>query len=255
MHVPYRERGQPQEEVGTFTVREGGMERFDKRNAQEIINYLLQLIRSESSAFSAYGQEFVAGLLREINQRIALMEQKVKASMRNALEIPHYIIVKPPQNTEFMYVQYWTTMAEYANNIRSRTEMQQHSGLSVKPGSIFLLTATREGSNKLKSGERLNAFKYGFMTRDRIVTNEDIRNFCFYELRDRISNVSVTKGFEISPSPKEGFRQTIDVVLTVLKAETTQSEEWKNICDRLKSKMQSRSGQSNNYRIILQTEK
>jgi hypothetical protein len=133
--------------------------------------------------------------------------------------------------------------------------MQQHSGLSVKPGSVFLLTATREGSNKLKSGERLNAFKYGFMTRDRIVTNEDIRNFCFYELPNRIANVSVTKGFEISPSPKEGFRQTIDVVLTVLKTEKMESEEWKSTCDRLKTKMQSRSGHSNNYRIMLQTEK
>src|SRR5688572_28614470 len=105
------------------------MERFDKRNAQEIINYLLQLLRSESSAFSAYGQEFVAALLKEMNQRIALLEQKVKASMRNILETPHYIIVKPTENTEFMYVQYWTTMAEAANNIRSGTELQQHSGL------------------------------------------------------------------------------------------------------------------------------
>jgi hypothetical protein len=252
--VPYREREQEQEDIGTFTVREGGMERFDKRNAQEIINYLLQLLRSESTAFSAYGQEFVAGLLKEMNQRIALMEQRVKGSMRNIVETPNYIIVKPPESIQFMYIQYWTTMAEAANRIRYGTEMQQHSGVSVKPGSVFLLTTTVDGSNKLKSGERLNAFKYGFMTRNRIVTNEDIRNFCLYELGSRITNVTLSKGVEISPYPKEGFRKTIDVVLTTLKTESIHNEEWKGICERLKSKLQSRSGSSNNYRILLQNE-
>jgi hypothetical protein len=252
--VPYPEREQEQEDLGTFTVREGGMERFDKRNAQDIINYLMQLLRSESSAFSAYGQEFVAVLLKEMNQRIALMEQKVKASMRNIVETPQYIIVKPADKIEFMYVQYWTTMAEAANKIRSGTELQQHSGLSVKPGSVFLLTGTVGGSNKLRSGERLNAFKYGFMTRNRIVTNEDIRNFCFYYLGTRISNVTIEKGVEISPYSKEGFRKTIDVVLTVSKNETIQNEEWTGMSERLKSKLQSRSGNSNNYRILLQGE-
>jgi hypothetical protein len=95
---PYRStpfRKIEEEETGTYTLRNGGVERFDGRNAKEFISYLLELLRSESAAFSAYGNDFIASTLREMNQRIALMEQKTRALVNSSGEIPHYIIAKP----------------------------------------------------------------------------------------------------------------------------------------------------------------
>ncbi len=178
--IPYRKPGD--EEMGTFTVRTGGLERFDSRNGREMINYLLELLRSESAAFSALGHDFIASTLREMNQFIALMEQKTSATLRDAAEVPCYIIVKPVENRELMYLEYWTTNMELANNLRSGTKLQQARGISVKPESLLLLTPTIGGKDKMRSEEKLYAFKYGLITRDRVITVEDIRNFCFYEL-------------------------------------------------------------------------
>lgn len=244
--IPFRKAGD--ENVGTFTLRTGGLERFDSRNGKEMINYLLELLRSESAAFSAFGQDFIASTLKEMNQFIALMEQKTNATIKDANEIPSYIIVKPIENRELMYLEYWTTNTELANNIRSGTRLQQGRGVSVKPDSVMLLTPAVGGKDKLKSEEKLYAFKYGLMTRDRIVTVEDIRNFCFYELGNKLGKVTVRKGLEISDNPKEGIKRTIDVALTP--AQAAQGNDWQLVCEQMKSKLQSRSGISNNYRVF-----
>ncbi len=250
--VPYRKM--EEEENGTYTLRNGGVERFDNRNARELISYLLELLRSESAAFSAYGYDFVAGTLKEMNQKISLMEMKTKGFMTNGAEIPNYIIVKPFEGQDLMYAEYWTTLAEVANNLHAGTKLQLSKGVKVKPDSIALMSTTIGGKNKLRPEERLNAFRYGLMTRNRIITKEDIRSFCFYELGQRIQKVKVARGFEMSLDSKGAFRRTIDVILTPASTDKLESGEWQVICEQLKSKLQARSGMSNYYRIMLNGE-
>lgn len=249
--VPYRKM--EEEDSGTYTLRNGGVERFDGRSARELISYLLELLRSESAAFSAYGYDFIAGTLKEMNQKISLMEQKTKGSGNNATEMPNYIIVKPFEGQDMMYAEYWTTLAEAANNLRAGTKMQLAKGVKVKQDSVTLMTTTTGGKNRLRPEERLNAFRYGIMTRNRIITKEDIRNFCFYELGSRINNVDIERGFEMSTNDKEAFRRTIDIIITPSETETLQSVEWLQLCEQLRIKLQARSGISNNYRVLIKS--
>lgn len=247
--VPYRKMDE--EESGTYTLRNGGVERFDGRNARELISYLLELLRSESSVFSAYGYDFIATTLKEMNQKISLMEQKTRGYINNAAEIPNYIIVKPFEGHDMMYAEYWTTLAEVANQLRAGTRLQQTKGVKVRQDSIVLMTTTIGGKNRLRPEEKLNAFRYGIMTRNRIITKEDIRNFCFYELGEKLSKVEVERGFEMSLHSKQAFRRTIDVILTRSENQTLENEAWQILCQQLKSKLQTRSGMSNYYRIVL----
>jgi hypothetical protein len=248
--VPYRQTTEPT--CGTFTLRQGGVERFDVRNAREQISYLLELLRSESAAFAAYGYDFIAGTLKEMNQKMALMEQKTKGYREGAAELPHYIIVKPFEGKDMMYAEYWTTLGEVANNLRAGTRLQPVRNGHIKPEALVLLTTTLGGKNRLRPEERLHAFRYGMMTRDRIITKEDIRNFCFQELGSRLRHVTIERGFEIAASSKEAFQRTIDVILTPWDTEGLQSREWQLCCEQLRSRLQSRSGMSHPYRILLQ---
>ncbi len=247
--VPFRKMNE--EETGTFTLRNGGVERFDNRNARELISYLLELLRSESAAFSSYGYDFIAGTLKEMNQKISLMEQKTKGSVGATSEIPNYIIVKPFEGHDVMYAEYWTTLAEMANNLRSGTRMQQLKGVKVKQDSLVLMTTSTGGKNRLRPEERLNAFRYGIMTRDRIITKDDIRNFCFYDLGEKISKVEIERGFEMLQHKSAAFRRTIDVKLTPSNSDRSDADTWKLLCEQLKSKLQTRSGVSNHYRVMV----
>lgn len=246
---PYRKM--EEEETGTYTLRNGGVERFDNRNAKEFISYLLELLRSESSAFSVFGQDYVSSTLKEMNQRIALMEQKTKGIATTAGELPHYILARPFEGHELMYAEYWTTLAETANNLKPGTRLQLYTKSKVRPDSVWLLSNTIGGKNRLMPEERITAFRYGLISRDRIVTREDIIAFCLHELGSNIKQVSVKKGLELSNDPRAGYRRTIDVIL---KPETDKiaAEEWQTICHQLEAKLKIRSGMSNYYRIMIQ---
>ena len=74
---------------------------------------------------------------------------------------------------------------------------------------------------------------------------------CLYELGNRISNVAVEKGYEMSAHPKQGFMRTIDITLTTNQAEKLNIDGWDVLVDNLKAKLKSRSGMSNHYRIFL----
>ena len=248
--VPYKKTDE--DEYGTYTLRNGGVERFDTRNARELIGYLLELLRSESAAFSSYGYDFMATTLKEMNQKISLMEQKTKGYINNTVEIPNYIIVKPFEGFDMMYVKYWTTLAETANYIRVNAKLQFTKGVRVKADSIVLLSTTTGGKNRLHAENRLQAFRYGLMTRNRIITKEDIRNFCFYDLGDKISTVKIEKGFELSAYPKEAFKKTINIILVPSDNDEMDIETWDTLCEQLKSKLEMRSGVSNNYKIVLE---
>ena len=248
--VPY---GKTEEEkTGTFMLRKGGVERFDERNARDLIGLLLELLRNESAAFAAYGYDFIATTLKEMNQKISLMEQKTRGYLDSTDEIPNYIIVKPFANKDMMYAEYWSTLAGAANGIRAGTKMQQVKGVKVKQDPILLLTTTTGGKARLRPEERLTAFRYGIMTRNRIITKEDIRAFCFFELGNRIQKVAIERGFALSVHEKEAFIRTIDVLLTPAETEVLNSKEWQVLCEQLRSKLQSRSGVSNNYRVLIQ---
>ena len=213
--------------------------------------YLLELLRSESAAFSAHGNDFIASTLREMDQRIALMEQKTKSVANITSEVPHYIIAKPYEGCDMMYVEYWTTSAEAANLLRSGSRLQEYDGSKIRSESLFLITTSGGGKNRLKPEERVKAFRYGLMTRNRIVTKEDIRNLCFYELGNQVSKIDVERGFEMPASPKQSFLRTIDVTITATASERLNAEAWDVLLDHLKAKLKSRSGMSNHYRLFL----
>ena len=247
--TPFRKM--EEEETGTYTLRSGGVERFDGRNAKEFISYLLELLRSESAAFSAHGNDFIASTLREMDQRIALMEQKTKSIANSTSEVPHYIIAKPYEGCEMMYAEYWTTNAETANLLRSGTRLQEYNSSKMRSDSVFLITTSGGGKNRLKPEDRVTAFRYGLMTRNRIVTKEDIRNLCFYELGNRISKVDIERGFEMPSHPKQSFLRTIDITIRATPSEKLNTEAWEILFDHLKTKLKSRSGMSNHYRLFL----
>lgn len=243
-------RKQENEDIGTFTIRNGGVERFDSRNAKEFISYLLETLRNESVAFSAFGLDNISTPIKEISQRIALIELKTNSMANNAVEVPNYIIVKPLEGKLLMYVEYWSTLAEIANNIRSGSRLQLFTGTKVKPESLLLLTSTVGGKSRLRPEDRLNAFKYGMMTRNRIITKEDIRSFCHYELGSSLKKVVIEKGYEMSPDSQQGFNRTIDVIIYPATQSVQSTEDWQILCEQLKLKLQTRSGMSNNYRVI-----
>jgi hypothetical protein len=236
---------------GSFSIRYGGSERFDNRNAKEIVDYLFELLRDEKASFSAYGSDFLNSSLKELEQNISVIEQKTKAQLSSIKELLNYIIVKPLNNADIMFLEFWTTNAEIGNQIRSGSRLQSFENSKMIPESIFLLSNTQGGRSRLNATNRVQAFKYGLTTGNRIVTQSDVINFCSYELGNKIKGVKLAKGLMVAQNPKEGFIKTTDILITPANQHELTKEEWKSILELTQSKLENRSIMNIHYRLML----
>lgn len=246
--IPYTQANQSFE--GSYSIRNGGAERFDSRNAQQLIEYLFELLRDEKAAFASYGTDFLNNILKTLEQNLALIEKKSRLA-ENGSELLNYLIVKPSEKATMLYLQYWTTLADTANNIRRGTRLQQFEMLKIKQDSLRLMTGTIGGRDRLGATDRIQAYKYGLTTKDRIVTQADLVSFCYYELGNKITDVKIGKGLEVSSNPKEGFKKTVDIFLKPAGNNRLSADDWDTLLSLLQSKLSSRSVINSNYRLFV----
>ncbi|MDI3567733.1 hypothetical protein OWC48_46270, partial [Bradyrhizobium sp. Arg816] len=92
----------------------------------------------------------------------------------------------------------------------------------------------------------------GLTTKDRIVTQADLTNFCQYELGTKLKSIRISKGVSISPNPKEGFKKTTDIYLKPHEESKLSTNEWDTLLSLLQSKLESRSIINYNYRLFIE---
>src|SRR6185503_3905228 len=116
------------EAAGTYLLRDISAARFDQRSARDYIYYMIELLRDESAVFSGIGREFVATLIKDLNQNIALLEQKVKLSGSKSSGAKAYLILTPFTPGDNVYISYYSTNGELANKLRVGTKLSCYAG-------------------------------------------------------------------------------------------------------------------------------
>ncbi len=203
-------------ENGTYIIRHGGVGRFDSRNAAEIISYLLELLRDESAAFSIIGADMISSELKELNQTITRLEQRLERSNIVKKEIS-YLLLKAHPDNETLFVEFWTTNGTFANKIKSGKKLFSYDGSDLWPDSLITITSTVGGREELNSEERVNAYRKALLSRGRVVTNEDIKALCVEHFGKLLKSVEIKKGLQTGKSTNSGFIQTLDIYITLTK--------------------------------------
>lgn len=203
-------------ENGTFIIRHGGVGRFDSRNAAEIVSYLLELLRDESAAFSIIGADMISSDLKELNQTITRLEQRLDESNVVKKEIS-YLLLKAHPDDETLFVEFWTTNGKFANNIKSGEKLFVYDGSDLWTDSVSFITPTVGGRENMDTEERVNAYRKALLSHGRVVTKEDIKALCFEHFGNLLKKVEIKKGLQTGESTDSGFIQTLDIFLTLTK--------------------------------------
>lgn len=207
-------------------LRSGGVGRFDERDAASLIAQVLQLLRDESAAFSRLGRDFVAGEVKQLQQIVNRLEQQMR--QKNWLtERTPYLLIRSRRQEEFrhLFVKYWAVNGRQANDIKAGTPLMPYRSGALDHNRIVLLTATRGGRDRLMTADAITAYKSAVLSRDRVMSMEDVRLFCMRELGQRVSSVDVQKGVMVSLDETEGFVKTIDVIIRLHKKDYREARE------------------------------
>jgi hypothetical protein len=244
--LPFKEDNSPSIS-GTYIVKRGGAERFDSRDAREYISNLIDIVREENASFAMLGNGFVDEFVSKINDQILLIQNKLSTVGASNKDLTSYMVIDAGDVGETMYVDYWVTNGEYANNIKSGKKLRS-TNAGIKADTIISLTPSRGG--RKSQTQAMDTYKYILTSRDRIYTDEDIVNFCFACLGDVITSASVKKGVYASPRPKEGLIRSIDVFIT-LKSHLVHFSSGQEIADRFLNLLKEKSPETYNYRVFI----
>ncbi len=222
---------------GELLIRTEGMGRFDSRSASQFLAQLLELLRDESASFSIFGKDALSREIKNLNQLISRLEQRV-----DSVKTPHnvtYLLLKSHEEQDTLFLDFHTTNGAEANDIRAGSLMKPFVGSEMK-GGIKLLTSTIGGRDGLDYEGRINAYRSALLSRNKVVTREDVRVRCLHHFGNRISDVTIEKGYTESLSLKGGFVRTMDLHLRPASTAVPENE-WQQLCRDLSVTLQEES--------------
>ena len=245
------------EESFSLLLRNGGVGRWDERDAGSIVDYLLQLLRDESAAFSTLGNDFMNSEMRQLQQTINKLEQRLSARQLRREQTPYLVIRHDGKgSSKNIFIKYWSTAGEGGNKIKAGSILRQYKDGGIGNNQVVLVTTTQGGRDRLDTADSVLAYKSALLSRDRLITPEDIKAFCHYQLgQQRVKKIVVTKGILIHPDQQQGFVRTIDVIIDLERQTYEDMLEkgeivfWK---DKLKQLLEERSTALLPFRVSLQ---
>jgi hypothetical protein len=196
------------------------------------------------------GEDFLSSQILELNQNIARLEQRVKKQSEYKSSNP-FIVLNAISPGETLFIEYWSSQGQGANNLPSGNKVTLFSGSYLDNNSTWLMTTTRGGQEKPRGEEKTSLLRKGLLSRDRIVTMEDIRAACQAALTDKARDIRVRKVFETSTMPSVGFVRTILVEIVPEDIRANSEEEWMFICEDLRLSLESRSAANWPFKIIV----
>lgn len=204
----------------------GGVERFNEKNAVATVEGLIQQLRDESTAYSNIGNDFLNTELTSLQQSLNKLEQQITEKQLLKGETPYLIIAdKVKMGTSNIYVKYWTTNGEDGNNIKAGTTLSLYKNADVQSNSVRLITNAEGGRDNLSKSDKVLAYKSALLSKEKLVTEEDIASFCRLRLALRDVRIEVKRGFKVQEKANGGFIKTIDVTVYLNRTEKSFLEE------------------------------
>ncbi|MCT6869883.1 MAG: type VI secretion system baseplate subunit TssF [Apibacter sp.] len=244
-------------DIGDATLRHTGVTRFDERNASELIQYLIELLKDESASFTVIGGDFIDGTIKEINKSIATLEQHIKEKKFTKSNFP-YAIIRPKStavknDNDFFTVSYWVTNGDEANDLKVGTHLDCIGTSDFKQDTIMFINTTVGGKSRMDTKSKIDSYREALLTRGRIVTFADIKTFCQNHFKFTIKGIEIKKGTKIDSSTNKGFVRTIDIILERNLATEYQISdfEWQYLCDNMLYKLDKSSSNIYPYRLII----
>jgi len=227
-----------------------GINRFDAGDAQDALVQMMALLKEESAYFTSIGSDFLEQNIRELNQTLARMNTRIKSQNKHQSPYP-YLIIKPRREGANVMIQYWTCKGERTNKIPMGSALQPYRGSDVKSDSLFFLTTTTAGNNKMGESEKIEHLKRMLLTHNRLVTMEDIKIAVRNEMGKNAKDIQIRKTYTKGVGPDEGFMRCVQIIINP-KKNVMGNDEWQAKLDELLIKLQQQAANNIPFKLVLE---
>lgn len=249
VYIP-RERSYEAGALGVYSLYFGDLERFDASDAQRQLRRVLQLVREEGNAFSAVDNSSFASVLKELQDRLTTLEKTVGKMQSESGPSKAFLMTMPEAEAEHLALSYWESTGGLANGLSPQDIIQSLEPDKFVSASIRLRTKTKGGRAAETEDMLIAHLRYGLLSKERIVTREDVKSYLKHRLGITLKQVDLRDGVTISQEPNKGLVRCTDVFLELVKQGTELNEEEQaHLSSRLETELKERSVAHTTYKV------
>lgn len=249
VYIP-RERSYEAGALGVYSLYFGDLERFDASDAQRQLRRVLQLVREEGNAFSAVDNSSFASVLKELQDRLTTLEKTVGKMQSESGPSKAFLMTMPEAEAEHLALSYWESTGGLANGLSPQDIIQSLEPDKFDSASIRLRTKTKGGRAAETEDMLIAHLRYGLLSKERIVTREDVKSYLKHRLGITLKQVDLRDGVTISQEPNKGLVRCTDVYLELVKQGTELNEEEQaHLSSRLETELKERSVAHTTYKV------
>lgn len=249
VYIP-RERSYEAGALGVYSLYFGDLERFDASDAQRQLRRVLQLVREEGNAFSAVDNSSFASVLKELQDRLTTLEKTVGKMQSESGPSKAFLMTMPEAEAEHLALSYWESTGGLANGLSPQDIIQSLEPDKFDSASIRLQTKTKGGRAAETEDMLIAHLRYGLLSKERIVTREDVKSYLKHRLGITLKQVDLRDGVTISQEPNKGLVRCTDVYLELVKQGTELNEEEQaHLSSRLETELKERSVAHTTYKV------
>jgi len=236
--------------AGTFEVETVKEKTFEEPGILDYIERLIDIIQDERVAFPSIDADKINEIMKSITELQGGNSKKIDINKKNNREEIAKILIHPYENTNTVDVRYWVTNGEVINNIPAGNVLMPQKTSKLNGQNASLLTEVCGGKEFRGFSDVMHIHKYILASRDRVVTKDNIIDFCKSELGHYVGDIQVEQGTRIGFKPKDGLIRQINVALTP-SANYPHYLKQKGVLRDLRIRLKYRSPDTYNYNLYI----
>jgi hypothetical protein len=238
---------------GTYRLHQGDLERTDKATAESYLAKMMRLVQEDSSIFSAFDQDFLVKLLGNLSSDLESIQRHLEGLNNAPVPERNYLVVEPYADSKHLDIDYWAVERRpFQQIVNAATPVFPYKQVSVAPRSARFKGPIFMGKAAPSPDDRMAALRYGLLTRNRIVSRQDVKQYVLHALAGYVEDVAVTNGVSISQHPGKGLVRTVDLLLYPSPTAGLTAASWSRLLLGLQENLNARSVHTAEYRLLLQ---
>ena len=160
-----------------------------------------------------------------------------------------FLLTYPEKDAENAELKYWVTDGALANGLDSRALLTQESKIKFMNSGLCFQTTTKQGTIHKNEQDLINSLRYGLLSRNRIVTQEDVRSYIFCKLGSSITDIDIRDGVAISPDVRKGIVRTTEIRIKVKQRKENEPDDFSATARFLEKELTKRSMSKIPYKV------
>lgn len=200
---------------GTYHVESLYNTLLENKSIEDKLIKLSELLVEQRASFPRMNNAKIESVIHAVAKADNRDNDSKQSSNKVALEEIGRISIIPNTGISHIDLEFWLTQGELVHKIAKATTLLASKTSRLYGCNGYLLHRAVGAKQFTKAEDIIAVDKFVYTSRDKVISKQDIINYCYTQFRKELSHVEVYLDTKLSAKPKQGFIRVIRVELSV----------------------------------------